>query len=78
MIVAWVPFLEPIPLHGGVWWLLIVPLVYGICVTYKAVRCESMSGFCKQSAGMAMHVLLVMAGLWLALQLLVRFVVPLL
>ena len=41
---AWIPFLEPVHL-GRVWWLLIVPLCFGISLVYRAVKAPSMERF---------------------------------
>ncbi len=73
---AWIPFLEPLPVQGGLWWLLIIPRVLGICDTYKAVYCANMSRYWWQTLRMCAHVLLAMALLWAGLQVFVRLVIP--
>ena len=44
MGLAWIPFLEPVHL-GRLWWLLIVPLCFGIAIVYRAVKAPSMERF---------------------------------
>jgi len=77
-IVAWIPFVSPLPQPGDLWWLLAVPLVVGISMIWKAVRLPSLERYWATVAIMSVQVLAGMAALALALLLLVRGLVPLL
>ena len=41
LILAWVPFLYPLPIWDYWPWLL-VPLTAGVAIVYKSVKCQSM------------------------------------
>lgn len=75
---AWIPFASPMPPPGAWWWLLALPLLIAISMIWKAVRLESLDRYWPQVFGMAAQLFLGMAGLTVALLLLVRFVIPLL
>ncbi len=77
-LVAWIPFVSPMPPPGPWWWLLIVPLVVAVSMSWKAVRLRSLDRYWSQVAIMSVQVLLGMAGLTAALLVLVRVVIPLL
>lgn len=70
---AWRPLLSPMPAHG--WeWLLLVPVVFFLCVAYKAVRCERLDRFWRstlQMSGVVVVGLGVLAALgWVVVELL--------
>jgi hypothetical protein len=37
------PFIDPIQVHGK-WWLMVIPMAFGVAVVYKAVRIRNLSG----------------------------------
>ncbi len=59
---AWRPFLEPMDAHGqgDALWLL-VPLVVGICLFYKAIKVEHVEQLPKEAAKLSLTVLGAMA-----------------
>lgn len=75
-LIAWIPFLEPIRGIGNAWWLLSVPLIFGISVAYKAIRAQSIERFWAQVAWFSARIIAVMAALTLGLLVLVRIVLP--
>lgn len=77
-LVAWIPFVSPIPPPGAMWWLLIVPLIAAISMVWKAVRLPSLERYWAAVIVMTAQVLVGMAVLGAALLLLVRGVIPLL
>ncbi|MCH2160599.1 MAG: hypothetical protein MK085_01865 [Phycisphaerales bacterium] len=79
-ILAWIPFMDPMPGVQQTWLWLLVPLVFGISMMYKAARMESVegAGYWKQAALMTVQVLGVFLALAVGFLLLVQFVVPLL
>ncbi len=60
MGLAWIPFLEPVHL-GRLWWLLIVPLCFGIAIVYRAVKAPSMERFLPGVLRLTANILGVMA-----------------
>ena len=56
---AWRPFLSPMPAHGYEW-LLLIPISCFLAIAYKAVRCEHMDRFWRNTAQM---VLIICGGL---------------
>lgn len=47
------PFLQPMPVWDY-WYLLLLPLVVGVAVVYKAIKCRTM----RQVPGEAAHILM--------------------
>lgn len=77
-LLAWIPFVSPMPYPGEWWWMFLVPLVVAIAWIWKAVRSTTLDRFPLAVIGMSAQVLLGMAGLGVGLLLLVRFLIPLL
>jgi hypothetical protein len=75
-LIAWIPFLEPIRGIGNGWWLLAVPLIFGIAIAYKSIRAGSVERFWRQVAWFSVRITLIMVALTLGLFVLVRIVVP--
>ena len=77
-LVAYVPFLTPIPVFHDWSYLLLVPLAFGISVIYKALRMQSLHGFWRQVTVMTTQIVVAMIALAVALTVFVIFVVPML
>ena len=75
-LLAWTPFLAPLPFVQGSWLWLVIPLVFGISMMYKAVRVEHLKDYWKQVAIMTLQVLAAFAGLAIGFFILVQIVVP--
>lgn len=75
---AWIPFISPLPPPGAMWYLLAVPLVFGVSMIWKAVRLPSLERYWLAVIVMTFQVLIGMMALGVALLLLVRGIVPLL
>jgi len=75
---GWIPFIDPLPIAGAIWWALSLPLAIGISMVHKAWRMPTTDGYLRQVALMTIQILLAMIGLALALAILVQVVVPLL
>ena len=76
LTIAWRPFLDPLPAAGPVWWLLILPLAFGISVIYKAIRVPSLETYWKQVLLMTGQIVLTMAAIAVGLHLFVELVLP--
>ncbi len=74
---AWVPLLEPVHL-GRAWWLLIVPLCFGIAIVYRSLRATTMDGFLGGVVRLSVNILAVMALLALLVWTVVYLAVPML
>lgn len=76
-LLAYVPFIDP--LHGvNHWWyVLLLPLSFGIAVIYKAVRLPDLADFWRHVTAMTIQVVLAMIGLALFMVLLVQVLIPL-
>jgi hypothetical protein len=77
-LLAWMPFVQPMPGVIHWWWLLIVPMVTGVSVAWKAIRMPSLERYWREVGFMTVQVLLGMVALAAGLMVLVRVVLPLL
>jgi hypothetical protein len=76
LLVAYRPFLDPIPMADGVWWLTIVPMALLISVAYKAVRKPTMERFWRSAFSMATQIVVFVALAGLGVHALVEWIVP--
>ena len=77
-VIAYTPFLDPIhALHQG-WYLLLVPLAFGISMIYRALRMERLERYWRAVIIMTVQVVAAMIGLALLLVILVHGIIPLL
>lgn len=77
-LLAWIPFLEPLPAAHRWWWLLIVPLAFGIAMSWKAVRVASLDQFWRDVAMMTGQIILAVAGIAVGLFVLIQIALPVL
>lgn len=75
-LVAWRPFLDPLPLHN-LWWVLLFPLALGVSVAYKAVSVPDMDRYWPQVARMTIQIIVGMLALAAALYVFIEVIVPL-
>lgn len=75
-VIAWRPFLEPMNAHG-VWFVLLVPLAFGMSVAYKAVRTRRLSRYWREVVVMTAQIVSGMIGLGLAAYIFLVVVAPL-
>ena len=77
-VIAYIPFLDPI--HGlqPVWFLLLLPLAFGISTIYRAVRARSFERFWQSVGVMTAQIVVAMIALAVALIVLVQVAIPLL
>jgi hypothetical protein len=75
-ILAWTPFLQPMP--GGwrdsVWPWFMLPLCLAVSVVYKSIKCESMRHVPRQAVEITVWIILGMGGAAALLAILVRSV----
>lgn len=75
LVLAWRPFLDPLPAQDW-WWALLLPLTLGIAVAYKAVKVRDMRRFWRQALAMWAQVVLGMLAVAAALYVFVEKIVP--
>ncbi len=76
LLVGYVPFVDPINVFHDWWYLLLIPLSFGISVIYRALKMRNLDRFWRAVAMMTVQIVLVMAALAMALVVLVQLVVP--
>jgi hypothetical protein len=77
-ILAWIPFLQPMTALGNGWWLLMVPLVFGVAVVHRAVQDASMEGYWGRVLHLTVKANAILGLIALAFFLFVYLVIPLL
>lgn len=78
VLVAWIPFLQPMTALGNAWWLLMVPLVFGVSIVHRAVQDPTMDGYWGRVVRLSVKANAMLGLLALAIYLFVYFVIPLL
>lgn len=74
MILAWAPFVEPMPVWDY-WWVLLVPLCAGLAVVYKSIRCDDMRRVPREATAIFLTILVGLVAAALAFWTLVKIVV---
>lgn len=77
-LMAWIPFITPLNWMQGVWYLLLIPLAFGISVTYKAIRVTNLRTYWNQVFIMTLQIIFGIAALGILLMIFVRYILPLL
>ena len=77
-LLGWTPFINPINAFHQWWYLLMIPLAFGIAIIYKAVRMPDLQRFWRESLAMTAQIVLAMLGLAIVIMLLVQVAIPLL
>jgi hypothetical protein len=78
MTLAWIPFLEPLNAIQPTWYLLLLPLVLGIAIIYRAIREENYAVYWRSVAIMTGQVVFGIVAIAIALGLFVQLVIPIL
>ena len=72
MMLAWTPFLHPLPLNDA-WLLLILPMVAAIAIVYKTIKLKDMAELPREAVKLSAQIVAFMAiaatGLWLLTEL---------
>ncbi|MCH2139041.1 MAG: hypothetical protein MK074_08335 [Phycisphaerales bacterium] len=76
MLLAWIPFLEPMHFMQPLWYLLSVPLLIGIAMVHKALRVPQSGTWLRASSIMTAQALLGLIALTLVLAAVVYGIVP--
>jgi len=73
---AYTPILDPLPLHGWLWWLLLPPLALGVSMIYKAVRAQDMDRYWRETLLMTFHIVGAMVLLAFGIHVVVEWLLP--
>lgn len=68
-LLAWTPFLDPIPIwSNAIWPWLILPLAIAVALVYKSIKCHSMRQVPREAAVIALWIVvgMVIAAVLLA------------
>ncbi len=76
LVLAWRPFLDPLNFLQRSWFWLLVPLAFGVSVTYKAVRVESLDGYWRKVFIMTAQLILAIIAMGAAAFVVVEYVLP--
>ncbi len=71
-LLAYTPFLQPIPGIWDYWIWLLLPLCFGVSVVYKSIKCRNMKAVPLQALLITIYILLSMAAAGAALAGVVR------
>lgn len=73
---SWIPFLQPAGSLGTLWWLLMIPLITGISIAYRATHDASIEQFWWRVFLFVIKSTLAMGSLALVMYLFVYWVIP--
>lgn len=76
MMMAWIPFLQPIPELVSYWYLLCVPLVIGVAMVYKALWIPEGRSWGQQVAVMSVLLVAGLVAVAVVLGVFVQVVIP--
>jgi hypothetical protein len=76
LMAGYIPFLDPINAFHVWWYLLLVPLSFGISVIYKALKMRNLDRFWQAVTMMTVQIVLAMVALAVVLVVLVQIVIP--
>ena len=77
-MLAWIPFMQPMNAFQSTWYLLLIPMAFGIAVIYRALREESYATYWRSVVIMTGQIVFGIAAIALVLGMFVQFVIPLL
>ncbi len=75
-LLAWTPFLEPLPGAQHWWWVLVLPMALGVALSYKAIRTKDLARYPRDVASMTLQIVAAVVGIAVGLHLLVVVLLP--
>lgn len=75
-LLAWTPFLEPMPAAGRYWWTFLLPLALLLSMAWKAVRLPRMEHYWRDVLSMTGQILAAIVALAIGLYILMILVMP--
>ena len=76
MLVAWIPFLQPIMGLHSTWHLLSIPLVIGVSMIYKGVRVPEDQRWGRPVVIMSIQVILALVAVGISVAIFVGLILP--
>ncbi|MBC8203040.1 MAG: hypothetical protein H8E91_04350 [Planctomycetes bacterium] len=77
-MLAWIPFLEPMNALQSFWYLLLIPMAFGISVIYKALHEDNFLHYWRSVLVMTTQVVLGISLLAVGIGLFIQIVIPML
>jgi hypothetical protein len=77
-MLAWIPFMQPMNALQSTWYLLLIPMAFGIAVIYRALREESYTTYWRSVVIMTGQIVFGIAAIAFVLGMFVQLVIPLL
>ena len=75
-MLAWIPFLEPCNALQPFWYLLIIPMAFGISVIYKATHEDNILRYWRSVTVMTTQIVIGITLLAIGLGLFIQLVIP--
>ena len=75
-LAGYAPFLDPINAFQQWWYLLLIPLCFGIAMVYRALKMPSLDRYWQGVSMMTVQIVLAMVALAVMLVVLVQVIVP--
>ena len=75
-LLAWTPFLEPLPDAQHWWWVLVLPMALGVALSYKAIRTKDLARYPRDVASMTLQIVAAVVVIAVGLHLLVVVLLP--
>lgn len=76
VLLAYRPFLDPLPMPSSWWWLTIVPMAVLISIAYKGVRKPTLKGFWRSVGVMAAQIVVFVSLAGFGVHAVVEWFVP--
>ena len=77
-MIAWITFLEPMNAMQSLWYLLLIPMAFGIAVVYRSLRERSYTTYWRSVLVMTGQIVVGIIALAITLGFFVQQVIPLL
>lgn len=75
-LLAYRPFLDPLPMPPGGWWLTLIPMAVLIAIAYKAVRKPSLKRYWRSVISMSLQIVLFITLAGAGVHVVVEWIVP--
>lgn len=75
-LLAWTPFLEPLPGAQHWWWVLVLPMALGVALSYKAIRTKELARYPREVVAMTLQIVAAVVGIAIGLHLVVVVLLP--
>ena len=77
-MIAWIPFLEPMNAMQPWWYVLLIPMAFGISVVYRALRESSYATYWRSVSIMTGQIVVGICAIAVAIGIFVQLIIPVL